>query len=446
MNRQFLSGTKTIFIGLLLMLLFSTHFMLVAQVNSVKTETAEQVQQRLQWFRDARFGMFIHWGPVSLKGTEIGWSRGKQVPVKVYDNLYKQFNPIKFDADEWVKIAKTTGMKYIVFTSKHHDGFCMWDTKTTPYNIMNTPFKRDVVKELAKACEKQGIIFCTYYSILDWYHPDYNISSHGGPGYSLPEGCAPNMDRYESYMKMHLKELIQNYGPIGILWFDGEWEEPWTHERGESLYYYVRDLQTNIIINNRVDKGREGMKGTTKADQVYVGDYDTPEQEVGTFQTDRPWETCMTICQQWAWKPKDKLKSLKECIHILVQSAGGDGNLLLNVGPQPDGTIEARQVERLKEIGAWMEKYGQSIYKTRGGPFKPADWGVSTQIENKIYIHVLDWPRGKVVLPRIPQKIKSSTVLTGGVATVSQNAESIEIDVPKNHRDLIDTIISLVLE
>ncbi|MCK5369037.1 MAG: alpha-L-fucosidase, partial [Cyclobacteriaceae bacterium] len=229
--------------------------------------------QRLKWWKEARYGMFIHWGPVSLKGTEIGWSRGREVPIEEYDQLYKNFNPKKFSAKSWVKIAKDAGMKYIVLTSKHHDGFCLWDTKTTDYNIMNTPFGRDVVKELSEECKKQGIVFCTYYSILDWYQPDYNINSRGGPGYQLPNGETPDMDRYSEYMYSHMKELIQNYGPLGIMWYDGEWEDPWTHERGLQLYDFVRGLQDDIIINNRVDKGRKGMEGVTLSDKDYAGDY-----------------------------------------------------------------------------------------------------------------------------------------------------------------------------
>ena len=410
------------------------------------TETMTQFEKRIDWWREARFGMFVHWGPVSLKGTEIGWSRGKEVPLEIYDNLYKQFNPTLFDAREWVSIAKETGMQYLVLTAKHHDGFCLWDTKTTPYNVMNSPFQRDIVKELAEACRKEGIRFCTYYSILDWYHPDYNISSRGGPGYQLPEGLSPDMDRYESYMKNHLEELITGYGPLGILWFDGEWETPWTHERGKGLYDYVRGLQPDIIINNRVDKGRDGMKGITKSDRLYRGDYDTPEQEVGKFQNNRPWETCMTICQQWAWKPNDQLKSLKECIHILVSSAGGDGNLLLNVGPMPDGRIEARQVDRLREIGVWMKQNGESIYGTRGGPFLPAAWGVSTHKGNKIYVHVLDWPEKDLLLPAIKETIVSASFLNGDPVTMTQNADSIGLEVPEEKRDAMDTIICLELE
>ena len=302
-----------------------------------RKESKQESDSRMKWWRGARFGLFIHWGPVSLKGTEIGWSRGKQVPLDEYDNLYKQFNPSKFNAKEWAGTAKAAGMKYMVITAKHHDGFCLWDTKTTSYNIMSTPFGRDVIKELAKECRRQSITFCTYYSILDWYHPDYNISSRGGPGYKLPDGQIPDINRYVEYMKEHLRELIVNYGPLGVMWFDGEWEEPWTHQRGKAMYSFVRKLQPGIIINNRVDKGRKGMDGITMTDKDYTGDFDTPEQKIGSFQTDRPWETCMTLCSQWAWKPNDKMKSLKQCIQTLVQTVGGDGNLLLNVGPMSDG-------------------------------------------------------------------------------------------------------------
>ena len=240
----------------------------------------------LQKWQAMRFGMFIHWGPVSLKGTEIGWSRGAQVEQKEYDKLYQRFNPTQFDADKWVSVAKSAGMRYLVLTSKHHDGFCLWDSKYTDYDIMATPFKRDVVRELSTACRQQGIMFCTYHSICDWYHPDYPLGSPGGH----TQKPHPNMDRYVEYLHNQTRELIENYGPLGIMWFDGEWEKPWTHEYGLELYRHIRSLQPDILINNRVDKGRHGMEGSTKSSE-YVGDYDTPEQRVGGFNRQRPWES-----------------------------------------------------------------------------------------------------------------------------------------------------------
>jgi len=428
------------------LILATCTFALSAMLTQAAEESTEGFSAHMKWWRDARLGMFIHWGPVSLKGTEIGWSRGKQVPLQEYDHLYKQFNPEKFDASEWVAIAMAAGMKYMVLTTKHHDGFCLWNTKTTSYNITSTPFKRDVVKELALACKKEDVVFCAYYSILDWYHPDYNTSSHGGPGYQLPEGQTPDMNRYERYMKAQLRELVTNYGPIGVLWFDGEWEEPWTHDRGVDLYNYVSELQPSILINNRVDKGRKGMHGGTKDRTVYKGDFDTPEQRIGTFQTDWPWESCITLCSQWAWKPNDTMKTLQECIHTLVLTAGGDGNLLLNVGPMPDGRIEPRQVDCLREIGKWLKTNGKTIYGTRGGPFSPGKWGASTCKEKWIYLHVLKWPGKTLCLSAIPQKVVNAKLMNGNEVSVAQSENDIELSVPESGRDPIDTIIVLELD
>ncbi len=211
--------------------------------------------ESLAKWREMRFGMFIPWGPVSLAGTEIGWSRGREIPEAEYDQLYKRFNPSRFDAEEWVRTARDAGMRYLVITSKHHDGFALWDSKVSDYDIMASPFGRDVLRELSTACRKYGIQFSTYYSICDWRHPDYPLGSPGGKT-RKPD---PNMHRYIGFMKAQLREIVEGYGPLGVLWFDGEWEDPWTHEMGLDLYGYVRSLQPDILINNRVDKGRRGM-------------------------------------------------------------------------------------------------------------------------------------------------------------------------------------------
>ncbi|UCG59503.1 MAG: alpha-L-fucosidase [Phycisphaerales bacterium] len=396
----------------------------------------------LQKWQESRFGLFIHWGPVSLKGTEIGWSRGREIPVAEYDNLYKRFDPEKFDAHEWVSIAKEAGTKYIVITSKHHDGFCIWDSKYTDYDITSTPFRRDVLKELADECHRQGIQFNTYHSIIDWYHPDYLPR---GSGDDRPTDDA-DFERYVAYLKNQLREIITGYGPLGVMWFDGEWESHWSPERGWDLYRYVRGLQPDILINNRVGKGRMGMRGMTKTDQEYAGDFGTPEQEIGRFNRDTPWETCMTICRQWAFKPNDQMKSLKECLHTLVRVAGGDGNLLFNVGPMPDGRIEPRQVERLREMGTWLKDYGQTVYATRGGPFKPGPWGGSTCKGNRIYVHVLDWQGETLQLPPIDRKVVRGTLLTGGTVELKRTEEGIAVNVPERYRRDIDTIVALELD
>jgi len=393
---------------------------------AVRDETQEERDARLQWWREARFGMFIHWGPVSLKGTEIGWSRGGErrgtggtgeIPVEEYDTLYKKFNPVQFDANEWVRIAKDAGMKYLVFTTKHHDGFVNFDSKLTDYKIASpeSPFRRDVVAELAKACHEGGLGLGFYYSPPDWHHPDYRTENH---------------ERYIRYLRGQIEELCSNYGKVDIIWFDGlggkaeDWDSP-------RLFELIRKLQPQAVINNRA-----GLPG----------DFDTPEQQIGSFQTDRPWETCMTVCQQWAWKPKDEMKSLKQCLQTLVRVAGGDGNLLFNVGPMPDGKIEPRQVERLREMGDWLKIYGHSIYKTRGGPIKPGRWGASTHKDNRIYLHVLDWQGGETLtLPRLGKKIVHSSILTGGEVKVDETENGVAVAVPAQHQRDVDTIVVLDL-
>ena len=396
----------------------------------------------LKRWQDMRFGMFIHWGPVSLTGKEIGWSRGAPTPVEIYDNLYKTFNPLKFNADEWVSIARAAGMKYIVLTTKHHDGFCLWPSAYTDYHIGKSPFKRDVVGELAQACRKQGIQFDTYYSICDWRHPDYPLGSPGGS----TKKSAPDMQRHFECVKNQIRELLEKYGPLGVLWFDGEWETPWTREYGNALYTYLKKIQPSLLINNRVSKGRQGMSGVTEQAHLNAGDFDTPEQQVGTFNCGHPWESCITICKQWSWKPGEKMKSLAECLQALLRTVGGDGNLLFNVGPRPDGLIDPGQTNRLKEMGAWLAKYGESVYETRGGPYKPTKSVISTRKGNTVYLHITAWPEDTLTLPPLPAKIVKSRVLTGGTALVKQTETGVEIAVAAADRQAIDTIVALELD
>jgi alpha-L-fucosidase len=384
-------------------------------------------EKKIEMWKDARFGMFIHWGPVTLKGTEIGWSRGKEVPIEEYDALYKRFNPVNFDAEAWVKLAKDAGMKYIIFTSKHHDGFCMWDTKYTDYNIMNSPFKRDVVKELAAACRKYEIALGLYHSTLDWHHPDFPLTSPGG----TVRRATSNLDRYTEYLKNQSVELLKNYGPLFVMWYDVPQE--FDAVRGQGVIDLVRKTQPDIIINNRTGA---------------QGDFDTPEQRVGGFQNDRPWETCMTIARQWAWKPNDEVKSLEQCLHSLIRSAGGDGNLLFNVGPMSDGRIEPLQVDRLKEMGQWLNKYGNSIYGTRGGPFKPTDWGVSTRKGNTIFLHILKWygDSPRIVIPDLGIKIKSCRLADGGKVKLTKQGGNTVIEFAGKDLLPINTIVEIEMD
>jgi len=381
-------------------------------------------EKKIEEWKDDRFGMFIHWGPVSLKGTEIGWSRGREIPVEEYDNLYKQFDAKNFNADEWVSVANAAGMKYIILTTKHHDGFCLWNTRQTDFNIMNTPLNRDVVKELAEACRKKGMAFGTYYSTCDWHNPNFPLTSPGG----TVEREKSDLDAYTTYLKKQVAELLLNYGPLYVLWFDVP--QKFDTVRGQSVIDFAHQIQPDIIINNR-----SGAKG----------DFDTPEQRVGGFQNTRPWETCMTIADQWAWKPNDKVKSLEQCLQTLVRSAGGDGNLLFNVGPKPDGTIEPLQIERLKEMGQWLQKYGYSIYETRGGPFKPADWGVSTRKGNFIYLHILKWigTNPKITIPDLGMEIKNCRLAHGGKVKLTRLDKGYTIEFSGEELQPINTIVEL---
>lgn len=393
-------------------------------------------KKSLESWRDMRYGMFVHWGPVSIKGTEIGWSRGGDVSFKEYDSLYLSFDPQEFNAKEWVSLMKDAGMKYLIIVSKHHDGFVMWDTKTTDYNIMSTPYHHDIMMDLSKECERQGILFGTYYSILDWRHPDYPVE-HNNP----ERREEANMDNYIKYMKAQLKELVEIYH-TRIIWFDGEWEDPWTHEMGMELYEYLRNMDDDIIINNRVDKGRHGMEGISLSDK-FAGDFATPEQQIGRYDTLTPWESCITICQQWAWKPDDKMKTKEECLITLIKTAGGDGNLLFNVGPMPDGRIEERQAERLLEMGDWLEKYGESIYETDGGPVPPQKWGVTTMKDNKVYLHILK-PSKKIVLSDFPYKIISiQSLMDDKKIDFQYDGGEVVIKLPKIDKGVIDYILVL---
>ncbi len=351
----------------------------------------------LERWQSSRFGMFIHWGPVTLRGTEIGWSRGTSVPVTDYDSLYKEFNPVLFDADEWVRIASGAGMKYMVLVTKHHDGFCLWPSDPTGYDIAATPYGKDIVGPLAEACRGKGLLFGTYYSILDWWHPLYPLSHGNAP----KDTAKTDMTKYTEYLYRQVDELLTRYHP-DILWFDGQWEKPWTHEAGMTLYAHIRNIRDDILINNRVDKGK--VSGSPDAAR-YAGDFLTPEQTIGRYDLKNPWESCMTIGTQWSWKPNDRIRSRHEILEMLARSAGGNGNLLLNVSPMPDGRIERRVQKRLAEVGEWLERYGHAIYGTRGGPWPPDSLLASTRDDEHIYLLLYGQGNDQVDLP-YPAKAK----------------------------------------
>ncbi|MES2006430.1 MAG: alpha-L-fucosidase [Bacteroidota bacterium] len=382
-----------------------------------------------------RFGMFIHWGPVSLRGTEIGWSRGNQVAVEDYDSLYKEFNPVLFNAKEWVKTAKDAGMKYIVITAKHHDGFCLWPSKYTDYSIAATPYKKDILAELSKACKEQGIGFGIYFTILDWHDALYPNSNIKG----APQKPTGDMKQFVEKMKKEIGELITSYHPF-LLWFDGNWESPWTREMGEEIYAHIKKLDKTIVVNNRLGKGEH-----SKMSDTMVGDYLTPEQEVGKINLQYPWESCITIGKQWAWRPNDNMKSTQTSLQTLLSTAGGNGNLLYNVGPMADGRIEARQVKILAGIGNWLKQNGQAVYATNGGPYTPNTQYASTRKGKNIFIHLLKNDTVSITLPLLPgtRVIKAYVVNTKQQIGVKQDANGITLDLSGITKDKLIPVIAL---
>jgi alpha-L-fucosidase len=434
-------------------------------VNLVN-ETPAQFDARMEWFREAKFGMFVHWGLYSVAAGEwqgrpvrgIGeWILSNaRIRPEDYAVLQQRFNPVKFDAKRWVAIAKDAGMKYIVITSKHHDGFCLWDSAHTTWDVGGSPFApRDPLKELAEACAEAGIRLCFYHSIMDWHHPDYLPRRE----WDTRPADGADYNRYEAYMKAQLAELMSGrYGKVGIMWFDGEWEGTWTHEKGKSLYDSVRRLDRDVIVNNRVDTGRSGMEGITREGD-YRGDYGTPEQQIpATGLGDGvDWETCMTMNDTWGYKKNDdNWKSAADLIRKLVDIASKGGNFLLNVGPTGEGEIPAESVERLEAVGRWMKVNGRAIHGTEANPFpEPPAWGRVTHAKNedgsdRLYLHVFDWPSdGRLALSGLLSRPRAVQILgqrTRNLWPATLDGDTLVMSLPKEPLDAVCTVVAVDLE
>jgi alpha-L-fucosidase len=420
-----------------------------AQIYLSKEKSAF-AQERMEWWRKARYGMFIHWNPSSLSASEISWSKQfyednvenqidnprpdpgfygmkehnewlswflPPVPKTVYDNLYKSFYPAMFDAEEIVKTAKNAGMKYIIMVSKHHDGFCMWDSEFTDYDIMSTPFNRDILGEMAIATRKAGLKFGIYYSQRDWHHPDYT-----------PE----TMSKYNTYMKNQLRELLTKYGEISVLFFDaGEWKT-WELWEGDQLFKMAYELQPNIIINDRCG---------------VPGDYSSPEQKIGLFNNQRNWESCMTFTGFWSWHGfQTPVIPYENCLKNLIRCAGGDGNLLMNIGPMPTGQIDPREVDRLNKTGNWLKKYGESIYNTNGGPFLPDSGFVCTYRDNEIFLFVFKRNSKQLILPVLEHKIVKAELLDAREIAFIQTNTYVTINMLDENIESFVSVVKLTLE
>jgi alpha-L-fucosidase len=376
-----------------------------------------------KWFQEARFGLFIHWGVYSVLADGEWVMNNRKMPIPDYQQIPPKFNPTEYNPAEWVALAKAAGMKYITITSKHHDGLAMFHTKQTPWNVVDaTPYKRDVLKMLADECHKQGIKLFFYYSHLDWTHPDYHPRGRTGLASGRPDSGI--WYRYMDFVDAQLQELLTGYGPIAGIWFDGWWDRPDADWRLDKTYKLIHDLQPAALVGN--NHHRPPFAG----EDFQMWEKDLPGRSTQGFNAeakvgDLPLETCDTINNAWGYNQNDKrFKSTRQLIHYLARAASHNANFLLNVGPMPDGRIQPEFQQRLREMGEWLSRYGESIYGTRGGPLPERPWGVTTMKGDRVYLHVFDWPDRYLVIPRLlGRQIK-------GVSLLNRS-----MDVPHQERD-----------
>ena len=397
-----------------------------------------------RWFQEAKFGLFIHWGIYSLLGDGEWVMNNRRIRARDYEKLAQFFNPTEFDPREWVALAKAAGARYITITSKHHDGFAMFDSQVTDWDIVDrTPYKRDVLKMLADECHKQGIKLFFYYSQLDWHHPDYY--PRGATGHEAGRPAQGEWDKYLDFMDAQLRELLTNYGPIGGIWFDGMWDKPDADWRLAKTYKMIHDLQPQALI------GSNHHRAPLPGEDFQMFEKDFPGKNTAGFNTTEvgalPLETCDTINNSWGYNFTDNgFKSTRALIHYLVRAAGSDANFLLNVGPMPNGKIQPEFVARLREIGRWLKQNGEAIYGTRGGPIAPRPWGVTTQKGRTVYVHVLDWPDASLILPALGRRINRARLLSDGSAVrYEERAGELLLHIPPRRVEEHDTIIVLEL-
>jgi alpha-L-fucosidase len=350
-------------------------------VEGFPGESQKQKQERMQPWLDAKYGLFLHWGPQSAGGEYV-----------LSDEELREFNPVDFNAEEWVLTAQELGFKYIVVTTKHHAGFSMYDSKYTTYDIINaTPFKRDPIKELSEACAKYNMLFGIYYSVWDIHHPDYS-----------KELGSPNYANYHQFMLNQVEELLTNYGPMVCVWFDGEWVESWTVERATEFRDKIRQLQPNTILANRIGQRRRGE-----------GDHHSPENFLPYVgNQNEPWEGCAKFDGGWFYNGTNNSQTAEWALYKLCYATSRGGNFLMNLGPTPKGHFIETSVEKLEHVGEWLKTNGESIYGAEKGPHYFLEWGTCTRKGNILYYQIFDWPKnGKLEIPGLKTQIKSVSFL-----------------------------------
>lgn len=434
----------------------ATCLLLIA--NTVPAQTYAPAPENLkarEVFSNDKFGLFIHWGPFSIPGDGEWVMNNRNIKVENYRRLMDFFNPIDFNAAEWVSMAKNAGMKYITLITRHHDGFSMWDTKYSDFNIMNTPYKKDVVKMMADECHKQGIQLFLYYSLLDWTREDYPHET-GRTGQGTGRKGHGNYSSYLQFMKNQLTELLTNYGTIGGIWFDGYWDQtppegaadrtPRIDWHLDEIYSLIHKLQPQCLIGNNhhltpisgedFQMFEKDLPGENKSGLSYQ----KPSERL-------PLETCETMNNSWGFNITDtSYKTVKTLIHYLVNAAGRNANFLLNVGPMPNGKIQPEFIDTLMQIGKWLKINGKTIYSTKGNIISPQKWGVITAIDRKVYVHILSVPvdQPTILIPDLKEKIISATLLTdGSKVKFKQSPGGYIIYLDGVKTDNIDTIIEL---
>ncbi len=414
------------------------------------TPSESNIEAR-KWFDEARFGMFIHWGPSSLLGAGEWVMNNRNIHVDDYERLAKFFNPVDFDAAQWVGLAKKAGMKYITLITRHHDSFSLWDTKQSDFNIMNTHFKRDIVKEIADECHKQDIKLFFYYSLLDWKREDYQWET-GRTGQKTGRKGPSNWPKYIDFMKAQLTELLTNYGDIAGIWFDGHWDQLDNDEDKKQqskvdwhyneIYSLIHSLQPACMIGNN------HHLAPLPGEDFQMFERDLPGENKAGYSgqaiSKLPLETCETINGAWGFNITDRsYKSTKELIHYLVRAAGYGANLLLNIGPMPNGEIQPEFIDRLTEVGKWLEQNGETVYSTKAGFIRPQDWGCITRKENRIFVHLFANPGDNFTLD-IPEKVISAKLYgTNQKVAFKQRKGKTSISTNNLTFNDIDTIIEI---